>query len=119
MPIKLQVRQMREKIHMYPGISWQKSWTLRIEKFRGTWKVQLVEDLTLAQVMISWFVGLGHASGSVLTDWSLEPASNSMSPSLSAPPPPSLMRLLSLKNKWMLKNKKKSLSASRKKEQVT
>ena len=48
---------------------------------------QSVERLALAQVMISQFVGLSSASGSVLTAQSLEPALDSVSPSLSAPPP--------------------------------
>ena len=39
---------------------------------------------TLAQVMISRFLGLSLAWGSVLTAQSLEPASDSVSPSLSA-----------------------------------
>ena len=46
----------------------------------------LVKCLTLAQVMIPQFVGLSPALDSVLTAWSLEPASDSVSPSLSAPP---------------------------------
>ena len=56
-----------------------------------------VKRLTSAQVMISQFVSLSLASGSVLTAQSLQPASDSVSPSLSAPPvlPP----CLSLKNK--------------------
>ena len=41
---------------------------------------------TSAQVMISWFMSSSPASGSVLTAQSLEPASDSASPSLSAPP---------------------------------
>ena len=40
-----------------------------------------------AQVLISQFVGSSPMSGSVLTAQSLEPASDSESPSLSAPPP--------------------------------
>ena len=48
---------------------------------------QLVERPTLAQVMISLFPGLSPASGSGLTAQSLEPALDSVSPSLSAPPP--------------------------------
>ena len=48
---------------------------------------QWVKRPTLAQVMISWFVSLGPASGSVLTAQSPEPASDSVSPSLSVPPP--------------------------------
>ena len=51
------------------------------KNFRGTWVAQLVGRLTLAQVMISWFVSSGPALGSVLT----EPALASVS-SLSAPP---------------------------------
>ena len=47
---------------------------------------QLVKHLTLAQVIISWFVGLSPALGFVLTAQSQEPALGSMSPSLSAPP---------------------------------
>ena len=54
--------------------------------FRSTWVVQLVKRSTSAQVMISQFVGSSPASGSVLTAQSLEPASDSVSPSLSAPP---------------------------------
>ena len=48
---------------------------------------QSVKGPTLAQVMISLFVSLSPALGSVLTAQSLEPASDSVSPSLSAPPP--------------------------------
>ena len=44
---------------------------------------QWVERPTSAQVMISRFVSSSPASGSVLTAQSLEPASNSVSPSLS------------------------------------
>ena len=47
---------------------------------------QSVKHLTLAQVMISQFVSLKPVSGSVVTAQSLEPASNSVSPSLSVPP---------------------------------
>ena len=53
----------------------------------GAWVVQLVERPTSAQVMISRF-------GSTLTAQSLEPASDSVSPSLFAPP--LLMLCLSL-----------------------
>ena len=48
---------------------------------------QLVERPTSAQDMISQFVSLSLESGSVLTAQSLEPASDSVSPSLSDPPP--------------------------------
>ena len=60
---------------------------------------QLVEHPTSAQVMISQSVGSGPASGSVLTAQSLEPASDSVSPSLSALPLLMLCLSLSLKNK--------------------
>ena len=56
------------------------------------WVAQSVKRLTLAQVMISQFVGLSPASGSVLTAQSLEPALDSVSPSLSDP----LLLVLSL-----------------------
>ena len=46
---------------------------------------QSVERPTLAQVVISHSVSLSHASGSVLTARSLDPALDSVSPSLSAP----------------------------------
>ena len=52
----------------------------------GAWVVQSVKCLTLAQAMISRFVGLSPTSGSVPTAQSLEPALDSVSPSLSAPP---------------------------------
>ena len=49
----------------------------------GTWVAQSDKHLTLAPVMISWFVGLSLTSGSVLTAQSLEPASVAVSVSLS------------------------------------
>ena len=64
----------------------------------GAWVAQLVKRPTLTQVMISQFMGSSPALGSVLTSQSLEPASDSVSPSLSAPPP--LIIGLSLKNKY-------------------
>ena len=42
-----------------------------LEKRRGTWVAQLVGRLTLAQVMISWFMGSSPASGFALTAQSL------------------------------------------------
>ena len=51
----------------------------------GTWVAQSVEHLASVQVMISQLVGSSPASGSVLTAQSLESASDSVSPSLSAP----------------------------------
>ena len=55
-------------------------------------------------VWISWFMSSSPESGSVLTAQSLEPASDSVSPSLSAPPLPTLS--LSLKNKHLKKKQK-------------
>ena len=52
----------------------------------GGWVAQSVERRTSAQVMISWLLSLSPASGSVLTAQSLEPASDFVFPSLSAPP---------------------------------
>ena len=52
----------------------------------GAWVAQLLEHLTSAQVMISQFVGLIPKSGSVLRAQILEPALDSVSPPLSAPP---------------------------------
>ena len=53
---------------------------------RGAWVAQLTVQLWLTQVMISQFVSSSPTLGSVLTAQSLEPASDSVSPSLSAPP---------------------------------
>ena len=53
----------------------------------SVWAAQSVEPLTSAQVTILRFVGSSPAPGSVLTARSLEPASEPVSPSLSAPPP--------------------------------
>ena len=69
-------------------------------KERGAWVAQSVKRLTSAQVMISRFVGSSSMAGSMLTSQSLESNSDSVSPSLSAPPP----LALSLKNKETLKN---------------
>ena len=48
--------------------------------------VQSDKRLTSAQVTISHFMGLSPTLDSVLTAQSLEPASDSVSPSLSVPP---------------------------------
>ena len=48
----------------------------------GAWVAQSVKRPTSAQVVISWSVSLSPASGSVLTARSLEPVSDSVSPSL-------------------------------------
>ena len=56
------------------------------KNFRGAWVARSVKRPASAQVMVSHFVSSSPASGSVLTAQSLEPASDSVSPSLSAPP---------------------------------
>ena len=53
---------------------------------RGAWVAQSVKHLTLAQIMISWFMSLSPVLGSLLTAQNLEPASDSVFPSLTAPP---------------------------------
>ena len=70
---------------------------------RGTWVAQSVKHPTLARVLISQFLGLSPASGSVLTAQSLESASDSVSPSLSA----LALLALSLTQKINIKIKKK------------
>ena len=64
---------------------------------RGTWVAQSVKHPTLAQVMISRSMSSSPASGSVLMAQRLEPVSDSVSPSLSAPL--QFMFCLCLKNK--------------------
>ena len=54
--------------------------------FEGAWVAQSVKHPTWAQVIILRFVGLSPMLGSMLTAQSLEPASDSVSPFLSAPP---------------------------------
>ena len=67
--------------------------------FRGAWVAQWVKRPASAQVTISQFTGSSPASGSVLAAQSLEPASDSVSPSLSTPPLLILWLSLALKNK--------------------
>ena len=50
----------------------------------GRLVAQLLKHLTSAQVMISRFMSLSPVSGSVVTAQSLEPASDPLSPPLSA-----------------------------------
>ena len=73
--------------------------TLKRLALRGAWVAQSVKRPTSAQVMILRFVGSSPASGSVLTAQSLEPASDSVSPSLPAPPPLTYTLSLSKINK--------------------
>ena len=51
----------------------------KLYSFRGAWLAQSVKCLTLAQVVISQFVGSSLVSVSELTARSLEPASDSVS----------------------------------------
>ena len=62
------------------------STSVNIKKNRGAWVAQSVGRLTSAQVMISQSVSLSPMLGFVLTAQSLEPALDSVSPSLLAPP---------------------------------
>ena len=59
--------------------------TMRLRE-RGAWVVQLGKHPTSAQIIILRFVSSSPTSGFVLTAQSLEPASDSVSPSLSVPP---------------------------------
>ena len=52
----------------------------------GAWVAQSVKRPTSAQVMVLRSMSSSPASGSTLTAQSLEPASDSVSPSLSDPP---------------------------------
>ena len=59
---------------------------------------QSVKGLTLAQVITSQLLGSSPVLGSVLTAQSLDPASDSVSPSLSTLPLLMLCNFLSLKH---------------------
>ena len=63
---------------------------------QGTWVVQSVKRQTSAWAMISWFMSSSPVSGSVLVAQSLDPASDSVSPSLSPSPTRALSLSLSL-----------------------
>ena len=73
---------------------------------QGARVAQSVKPPMSAQVRISQFVSSSPMWGLVLTTQSLEPALNSVSLSLSAPPLLVLCLSLSLKNKQTLKKKK-------------
>ena len=83
----------------------------------GAWVAQSVTRPTSAQVTISQSVSSIPASGSVPTAGSLEPALDSVSPSLSAPPPLVLCLSLSLK-KNKIKKLKKNKHLKNKKNQI-
>ena len=76
---------------------------------------QSVKRPTSAQVMISQFRSSSPTSGSVLKALSLKPVSDSVSPSLSAPPPLVLSLSLSKINKhwgaWVAQSVKRPTSA--------
>ena len=76
-------------------------WSLGSKKYgnRGAWVDQSGKPPTLAEVMALWFMGSSRAWGSVLTAQSLEPASDSVLPSLSLTLPSSSSVSPSLKNK--------------------
>ena len=86
------------KLHFCEG-KWTFLQALKCISLGGTWVAQSVKHPTSVQVMISWFVSSRPTSGPVPTAQSLEPASDSVSPSLSAPPSFTLCLSLSLKNK--------------------
>ena len=72
---------------------------LRLEAPGAPGWLSRLKHPTLAQVMVSRFVGSSPTSGSVLTAQSLEPASDSVSPSLSDPSSPTHTLGLSLSQK--------------------
>ena len=89
------------------GTCWGEHWVLYVSdesrestpktKNRGAWVAWSVKRPTMAWIMISRLLGLSPMSGFVLKAQSLEPASDSVSPFLFAPPPLTLH--LSHKNK--------------------
>ena len=95
---KRMVKGMKRKVKQYNNRYYNSDIRQgRIQTKRGAWVAQSVECPALAEVMISQFVRLSPASGSGLMAQSLEPVSDSVSPSLSAPPP--FMLCLSLSQK--------------------
>ena len=79
---------------------------------RSAWVAQSVKHLTLAQVMISQLVGSSPMSGPVLTAQSLEPASDSVSSSLSFSPLAHVLSL-SVSQKRNIKESKRRLIRQR------
>ena len=92
----LNTDKLRECQHLLFFSKEQLKSLLKIED-RGAWVAQSVGCPTSAQVMISRSVSSNPVSGSVLTARSPEPVSDSVSPSLSDPPP--FMLCLSLSQK--------------------
>ena len=72
--------------HSIPSRPWDYAAFQGRGDFWGIRVAQSVKRLTSARVTISQCVSLSSASGSVLTAQSPEPASDSVSPTLSAPP---------------------------------
>ena len=71
------------------SLSLKKKINIKLKKSKeawGTWVAQSVKRPTSAQVMISEFMGSSPASGSALTAPSLDPTSDSVSPSFSSLP---------------------------------
>ena len=91
-------RQWQSHIHfLVNGGHWGSCLLLQSDQKMGRLVAQSVKRLTSAQVMISRLVSSSPALGSVLTAWSREPASDSVSPSFSLPLP--VLCSVSLKNK--------------------
>ena len=87
--------------------SWRRSEFIKNYKLGGTWVAQSTERITLAQVMISQFMGLNPMSGSELLAQSLEPAACfRFCVFLSLFAPTFLVLSLSLKNKYINIKKK-------------
>ena len=85
-----------------------RSLLIKIWSLWGAWVAKSVKCPTSAQVMISRFVGSSPTSGSVLTARSKEPASASVSPSLSLCSSPALTLSISKINKDLKNFFKKS-----------
>ena len=81
-------------------------WKQDSPSWRGTWVTQSVNRPTSARVMISRFVGSSPASGSVLTAWSLEPASDSVPPFSLCRSPTCALSLSKINKCKKIKNKK-------------
>ena len=98
-------RKKNTKIKIYQGIC-KKNASQNTTDGGGTWVAQLVKHLTLAQIMISQSVSSSLESGFVLTAQNQEPASNSLSSPLSAPPLLTLCLSVSLSKIINIKKKK-------------
>ena len=73
---------------------------------------QLVKRPTSARVMMSWFMSSSSTSGFVLIPQSLEPASDSVSPCLSASPLLcSLSKINEQRGAWVAQSVKRPTSA--------